>query len=230
MSLVSFAKRIALTVLTVASVTAYSPIAASQVGPTLDDFMSPDYDCDLKHEGTDYRRNDPDAVKLKRMVEGAHFTQSVQRGVAGNTGVIEGDLDYTLNKFPNHPRALLIAAKNQMRPDYKPYNPLRRDRFWPKKECYFQRALKFAQDDPMVHLVIAIFYHQYERYELAVRHYKASLEYDPNNAEAHYNYGLLLVKIDQPKASLVHAKKAYSMGYPLPGLKNLLAEAGVWAE
>ncbi|GAC15103.1 hypothetical protein [Aliiglaciecola lipolytica] len=192
------------------------------------DFTDSVFNCGHTPKGTDYRRTDYKTNELRKKVEGAHFTKGVQRGEYGNASSLEGDLDYVLNKFPNHPKALLVAAKNQMRPDYSPQHSLRKDRFWPKKECYFQRALNRAPDDGLVHLVIAIFYHQYKNYEVAGRHYQAAVQYNSNNAEAHYNFGLFLMQTGHETKALEHAKKAYSMGYPLPGLKNMLIAANRW--
>ncbi|MFA3790724.1 tetratricopeptide repeat protein [Aliiglaciecola sp. SL4] len=194
------------------------------------DFRDSAFNCGKTVKGTDYRRTDYKTNELRRKVEGAHFTKGVQRGEYGNAGSLEGDLNYVLNKFPNHPKALLVAAKNQMRPDYTSQHKLRKDRFWPKKECYFQHALNRAPDDGLVHLVIAIFYHQYKNYEVAARHYQEAVKFAPENPEAHYNFGLFLMQVGEESKALEHAKKAYSMGYPLPGLKNMLIAVNKWEE
>lgn len=209
------------------SICATNVYAAGKIPP---DFMDPSFDCGNGVKGTDYRRNDRETNTLRKMVESAHFTVGVQRGEYGNAGTLEGDLNYVLNKFPNHPKALLVAAKNQMKPDYNPQHAYRKDRYWPKKECYFQHALRLAHDDPLVHLVIAIFYHQYGNLEVASRHYKDAVRLGPKNPEAHYNYGLFLVDNNQADRALGHAKQAYAMGYPLEGLKNRLKQENVWED
>ena len=155
---------------------AYANTAASK----LPDFNDPVFDCGNNVKGTDYRRNDYATNILRGKVEGAHFTVGVQRGDYGNAGSLEGDLDYVLNKFPNHPKALLVAARNQMKPDYNPRHQYRKDRFYPTKECYFQHALRRAPGDPSIHLVIAIFYHEFGNYEIAARHYQHAIRLGPS--------------------------------------------------
>lgn len=194
------------------------------------DFNDPVFDCGNGVKGTDYRRNDRATNILRGQVEGAHFTKGVQRGDYGNAGSLEGDLNYVLNKFPNHPKALLVAARNQMKPSYNPRHQYRKDRTWPTKECYFQHALRRAPTDPSIHLVIAIFYHEYGNFEVAARHYQSSIKLGPGNPEAHYNYGLFLVDINRANDALTHAQQAYTMGYPLEGLKNRLKRQKVWKE
>lgn len=208
------------------SATTFASASASKVP----DFNDPVFNCGNKVRGTDYRRKDAATNTLRRQVEGAHFTIGVQRGEYGNAGSLEGDLDYVLNKFPNHPQALLVTARNQMKPDYNPRHTYRKDRSWPKKECYFKSALLRAPDDALTHLVIAIFYHEYGNLQVAARHYESSIKLFPGNAETHYNYGLLLIDDDRADEALKHAKQAYAMGYPLEGLKNRLKRQKVWKE
>lgn len=196
---------------------------------TVPDFNDPVFDCGTRR-GNDYRMNDRATKDLKGKVEGAHFTKGVQQGKYGNAGSLEGDLDYVLTKFPNHPKALLVAARNQMKSDYNGRHTYRKDRYWPKKECYFQYALGLAPTDPTIHLVIAVFYHEFGNFEVAARHYQTSIKLGPGNPEAHYNYGLFLVDINRADEALKHAHQAYTMGYPLEGLKNRLKRQKVWKE
>ena len=60
----------------------------------------------------------------------------------------------------------------------------------------------------------------------AVKYYKQALSLDPDSPEAHYNYGLLLVDQKKYKEALEQARRAYELGYPLPGLRKRLQEAG----
>lgn len=50
------------------------------------------------------------------------------------------------------------------------------------------------------------------------------------NAEIHYNLGLILLEMKKTDVALAHGKQAYALGYPLPGLKRRLQRAGVWEE
>ena len=48
-----------------------------------------------------------------------------------------------------------------------------------------------------------------------------------DSAELYYNRGLLELQRDNLDDAATYAAKAYAGGYPLPGLRNKLAEAGV---
>lgn len=47
-------------------------------------------------------------------------------------------------------------------------------------------------------------------------------------AEMHYFLGLVLLRKKEYSEARVHAKEAYSLGYPLPGLRNRLRSVGYW--
>jgi len=193
-----------------------------------EDFNSFPYGCALPSAPHDYRKNDQKSLNTKRQVEGAHFTVSVQRGLQGNAGSLAGDLKYVLDHFPNHPKALLVVAESQMKPGYRANVVGRTDRYWPSKECYFKRALDFAFNDPMVHLVIGIFYHKQKNTNRALKYYKKSLHFDPGNPEAHYNLGLLYFDMKEYLNARSQAKKAMGLGFPLNGLVNKLEKVNEW--
>jgi len=46
------------------------------------------------------------------------------------------------------------------------------------------------------------------------------------SAELHYALGLSYANTKEYERAVEHARKAYALGYPLPGLRNLLARAG----
>jgi hypothetical protein len=48
----------------------------------------------------------------------------------------------------------------------------------------------------------------------------------PNSAEVHYNFGLLYVATGELDLAVEHANRAYGLGFPLPGLRRMLANAG----
>lgn len=49
---------------------------------------------------------------------------------------------------------------------------------------------------------------------------------DGKSAELHYFLGLLLVDLKEFESAQTHALRAYELGYPLPGLRKRLADAG----
>ena len=63
---------------------------------------------------------------------------------------------------------------------------------------------------------------------MAENNYNISLQFDPENIQTHYNFGLLLVDRRRYEEAKKHAQFVYANNYPLPGLKNKLADAGYW--
>lgn len=50
------------------------------------------------------------------------------------------------------------------------------------------------------------------------------------SAEIHYNLGLIELELGNKQAAVEHAKKAYALGHPLPGLQRRLERAGLWTD
>lgn len=157
------------------------------------------------------------------VVETYHFTQDVEALRSGATGQIGSDLDYTLRASPNHPRALIAMANlgrklNTDRPPGAKY-PV---------PCYFERAIRFANDDPMVRLVYGTYLARVGKRKMAVEQLESALRLDQDNANVHYNLGLVYLDLkDYPKAR-EHAQRAYELGFSLPGLRKRLEAAGQW--
>jgi hypothetical protein len=87
------------------------------------------------------------------LVENAHFTVQVELLLRGQTGNKPApDIDYTLGRFPNHPRALIAVTKlGRKFPDT-------RAELLPRPvECYFERGMRFAPDDLVVRMLYAQF-------------------------------------------------------------------------
>jgi tetratricopeptide (TPR) repeat protein len=57
---------------------------------------------------------------------------------------------------------------------------------------------------------------------------KADVASQEKSAEIKYNMGLLQIDVGQIDAAVESAKKAYELGFPLPGLKNRLQRLGHW--
>lgn len=176
----------------------------------------------------DYRYRDAFKQNL-RLVEGAHFSGVVKNLERGKSGTIPGDLDYTLRAWPNHHNALKTIERYE---DLRPHSNSRHHKYKLVSpiECYYQRALNFAPDDLTVITLYSIYMHRNGHYEQAKIIYERGLKLDPDNKSLHYNFGLLLVKIKEYKQAVLHAKKAYDAGYPLPGLKNQLQRVGHWPQ
>jgi tetratricopeptide (TPR) repeat protein len=157
------------------------------------------------------------------IVEGAHFTADVESLRRGASGSIGGDLDYTLRASPNHHRALIAMANlgrklNTEQPPGAKYTV----------PCYFDRAIRFAGNDGVVRLIFGTYLSRVGKRPEALRQLEVAESLDPNNANVHYNLGLLYFDMkDYPKARL-NAQRAYELGFTLPGLRRKLEEAGQW--
>ena len=172
----------------------------------------------------DYRIKTENEETLKQ-VEDRHFTPGFENLIADNRGYLGGEFDYTLRAYPNHHRALMAMAKLGMkektsRPQGARYSV----------ECYFERAMRFRPDDGMVHLAYGIYLSKSGNPDKAIEQIIEADRLQPENSNINYNLGLLYFKKKNYEQARLHAKKAYASGFPLPGLKNMLTEAGKWDE
>jgi hypothetical protein len=159
------------------------------------------------------------------IVENAHFTPEVERLVRGKSALIEADLAYTLNVFPNHIRALaaLVRYGDIKHVEKFPVNPH-------SIECYIRRAVDFRNDDLNARFIYASY--------LAKKNRKADAVEQLNFIEANgeesplmnYNMGLIYFQIGEYDSALVNARKAYGNGVLFPALKQKLIKAGKWSE
>jgi tetratricopeptide (TPR) repeat protein len=158
------------------------------------------------------------------IVEQFHFNIDVENLRRGQSSTIIGDLDYTLRAFPNHHRALNAMARYQQANPEAVVPPFR------TAECYFNRALRFSPRDGTARMIYGSYLFKRGQRQAALQRYEEALALQPESAEAHYNMGLLQLELKRTAQALEHAHKAYSLGYPLQGLKNKLKRAGAWKE
>lgn len=171
----------------------------------------------------DYRLASPDD---RQLVEGAHFKPSLEYRFEPMRGRLPAsDIDYTLRAFPNHPRALLAMTKLAERD--KTERP--KGANW-AVECYFDRAIRFRADDSGVRLVYGMFLTKKGRKKEAIEQLRVSESLAGNDMNIQYNLGLAYFDAGDFEKSLSHAHKAYSLGFPLGGLKSRLERAGKWRE
>jgi tetratricopeptide (TPR) repeat protein len=162
----------------------------------------------------------------RQLVEGAHFTpqvESLQRGIGNRS--LGGDIDYTLRAFPNHPRALLAMKRLGEREKRAKV----RGATYPV-ECYFDRAVRFAPDDPAVRVVFA--HYLIDRGDKAGAGKQLELVQGKvdDDANLSYNVGLAYFDLKDYARAREHAKRAYALGFPLQGLKKKLQQAKQWQD
>ena len=160
-----------------------------------------------------------------RMVESHHFTKEVEQLTAGVTSSIAADLDFTLRAYPNHHRALETLSRLTLRdktpkPDGARYTTL----------CYFERAIRFKPDDPMVRMVFSNHLLKINKVDMALEQLLHAHDIEPENPLIAYNLGLIYLKQRNFEQAVTYAQKAYAQDFPLQGLKRQLVSAGKWRE
>ena len=176
---------------------------------------------DREHVGPlDYRRIDPKVLKL---VEDYHFSRRVEMLRKGQSSSIGGDLAYTLNAIPNHPRALRTTIEY-----FRRRGPEATMEMGMGLDCWIDRAVAYRPDDPIVRILYADELIKRGERNDAVFQLKVAEKNSNDSATVHYNLGLLYLDLKDFDRSVQHARKAYELGAPLSGLKNKLAQAGKW--
>jgi tetratricopeptide (TPR) repeat protein len=158
-------------------------------------------------------------------VENHHFTAPVEALVKGLTGTIGADIDYTLRAFPNHHRALLAMARWTERIK----NPHPPGANYPT-ECYFIRALHFANDDNVVRMLYAQFLGQGKRVADAIQQLEAAASTAGENGFTHYNIGMVYAELGEMDRALSQAHRAMALGFGRVELKAILERAGKWRD
>jgi tetratricopeptide (TPR) repeat protein len=161
--------------------------------------------------------------KTLQIVEEHHFTPNIESLRYGNSGTLGGELSYTLMMFPNHHRALSAFGKLSLRD--KTLKPVGAKY---SVECFFDRAIRFKPSDGVVRMIYGNYLLKAGQTDKAVEQLKEAVYLQPENPNINYNLGLLYAQKKDYEQSKIYAKKAYELGFPLPGLKNKLMEAGKW--
>lgn len=172
----------------------------------------------------DYRKK---TSAQRAIVEDYHFTAAVEslRGGATTSSGPGGDLEYTLNAYPNHHRALLAMMKFALRE--------RRSHPGGVKisiECRFERAERFAPDDAGVKVIHGLYLIRTGKQERGKEILDRARALAPDNPDILYNLGLAYFEIKEYEYALDSAHAAYARGFPLPGLRNKLRRAGKWLD
>lgn len=167
----------------------------------------------------DYRT---DKKKLE-VVERFHFTSDVEGLRKGNTGPLGGDLDYTLRASPNHHRALMAMVNlgimtRTEQPKGAHYTI----------SCYFERAIRFAPNDGTVFMIDGIYLSRVGKKREALKALAVAESLQKDDANVQYNLGLVYLDLKDYPSARLHARRAYELGFALPGLRKSLESAGQW--
>ena len=160
-----------------------------------------------------------------QVVEAYHFDAGVESLQRGKSGYLGGDLDYTLRASPNHARALMAMVRlSEREKKAKPRGPNY------TIDCYFDRAVRFAPNDPTVLTLYAIHLNKKGKKTEAIAQLETAEKHVGRSPNIAYNMGLVYLDLNDFDNALKYAHIAYEGGFPLPGLRNMLKRAGKWRE
>ena len=195
-------------------------------------FGLPDGPCDFEHGGGHGPYDYADPANHKTfdkipIVEVAHFFKGMEdlKLPPGHNALLGSEFDYTLRAVPNHWRALNAMVKLAARDKT---NQPKGSRY--TVDCWFQRGLRYRPNDVQVRFVYGTYLARVHRNKEAVEQFGETLKLSPNNANTHYNLGLVYLDMKEFDKSLEHAHKAYGGGFALPGLRDRLKKAGKWSD
>jgi tetratricopeptide (TPR) repeat protein len=158
-----------------------------------------------------------------QMTEAYHFTQDVETLKRGSTGTVGADLSYTLSVFPNHYRALaaMMNLQFKIKTDKPPGAK------W-SVPCYFDRAIRFQPEDPTVRTLFGVYLMRLGQTPDAIGQFEKAVSLGDDSGNLHYNLGLAYFETRDYDKSVEHARRAYELGFALPGLREKLTKAGKW--
>lgn len=193
---------------------AQEPGLAAACGPLVKTSAGP-------HDYRDYNAR----ARFLPVVERVHFTPGIEDLTAKPPRYLAGDLSYTLNKFPNHYRALdaisrLSVKVGMEQPEGSDYSV----------DCWFQRAVVFQPEDSVVRLTYGIHLERLGKYQEALRHVEAGLRLEPGNAKILYYMARLKLRIGNADEARHYALEAQTAGFPIDDLRKELIAIGQWDE
>jgi tetratricopeptide (TPR) repeat protein len=98
-------------------------------------------------------------------------------------------------------------------------------------EDVLKGVIKMQPARPEAYITLALLYRkQHELEQARATLMQADEAIGGESAEIQYNLGLLNFETGNMDAAVQNARKAYSMGYPLPGLKRKLQASGHWSD
>ncbi|KFI22369.1 hypothetical protein [Nitrosococcus oceani] len=174
----------------------------------------------------DYLDPDPRAKHHLELAEAHHFSTKVRMFDSFPMFIMQ-NLDYLLRHFPNHHKGLYTVSQFEDHVGGK--LPQKRGWSWRRSAaCYFDRAIRFRPNDGVVRMLYGIYLHKENNLKKALEQYKIGLDLIPDSSELNYNLGLLYYDLKKYKLARKYAATAYELGYPLPGLRDMLKKIGYW--
>lgn len=167
-------------------------------------------------------------AETKKTVERIHFTPGIESMTSPkNTQFHEmaQDVEYTLNVFPNHHRALVTMSRlaERWKRDPPPGTQV-------SVECWFNRAVRFRPDDTVSRSLYAEYLGRKKRTREAAAQLEIAVTHAKDNPLSHYNIGLVYLGLELYDKALEQAHTALALGYPRQDLANKLKQLNRWTE
>lgn len=186
-------------------------------------------DCPVSYPFTDNNVDylSPSAQARIRGIESNHLNAGVENLERGqSTANVGGDLRFILSIIPNHHRAMNALMRLALRD--KTETPAESGPLTVK--CWLHRATVFSPDDGQSYLVHGVYLARLGQKLAALEQLQRAFKLMPDDANVNYNLGLVYFDDKKYESALEHAKRAYAAGFPLPGLRQKLIQAGQWRE
>ncbi|MBK8535859.1 MAG: tetratricopeptide repeat protein [Candidatus Competibacteraceae bacterium] len=94
----------------------------------------------------------------------------------------------------------------------------------------FQRAVKFTPDDAAVRVLYGYYYARRGQPKEALAQIQLAEKLGFNDANVQLYLAHSYITLQDYDKAIFHAKRAYTLGYKLPGLKNKLKRLGHWQD
>jgi tetratricopeptide (TPR) repeat protein len=96
---------------------------------------------------------------------------------------------------------------------------------------YAQQALDAQPKNAEPYVALAQLYFQQDKKQKAREVLVSGNDaVEGESAEIHYTLGLIEADLGQLESAVGHARQAYALGHPLPGLRRKLEKLGAWSE
>lgn len=158
------------------------------------------------------------SAQQRKLVEARHLN-------ADRFGISIEDVEYALNVFPNHPRALLLMEERarQAKANRAPKSKRTVD-------CWYERAMRFKPDDLIPRLFYVNYLIQQNKLDEARPHLAYVAEKTVDDPLTQFNVGMLYADMKDYDKALVQAHRVIAMGYDRRELRDRLTAVGKWVE
>lgn len=144
----------------------------------------------------------PGNEQLLRSVDTYHTNKAERSMRDGKYGHAVDDLKYTLDRFPNHPRALmLMSLAARLTKDFSLVLP------------YYRKALKLYPQHALTHAQFGSYLVDVGRSDLGIAQLEVALEIDPKLAQAHAWLAIAYFRSGRSELARAAVERARELGF-----------------